>query len=230
MEHKIIGTTMPAVEIQLGAGETIIADSGELSWMTDSIEMHTTTSGGGAKGIFGSIKRAVSGGTLFLTEYTARGVPGAVTFATKMPGMILDLNIEPGSGYLVHRHGFLAGTPGILINPVIQKLGAGIFGGEGFILQKLEGSSTAWVGLSGEIVVLDLGPGQSIRAHPGHVGLFQDRVRFEITTIKGIANKVFGGDGIFLVRLTGPGRVWLQTLPLPNLAHALLPYLPQKDG
>ena len=139
MEHKIIGTTMPAVEIQLGTGETIIADSGELSWMTDTIEMHTSTAGGGAKGIFGSIKRAVSGGTLFLTEYTARGGPGAVTFATKMPGMILDLTIEPGAGYLVHRHGFLAGTPGILINPVVQKLGAGIFGGEGFVLQKLRG-------------------------------------------------------------------------------------------
>ena len=102
--------------------------------------------------------------------------------------------------------------------------------GKGSSSRNSEGNSTAWVGLSGEIVMLDLAPGQSMRVHPGHVGLFQDRVRFEITTIKGIANKVFGGDGIFLVRLTGPGRVWLQTLPLPNLAHALLPYLPQNNG
>lgn len=230
MEPKIIGTTMPAVEIQLGAGEAIIADGGELSWMTDSIEMHTSTSGAGKSGIFGALKRAVSGGTLFLTEYKAQGSPGAVTFATKMPGMILDIRIEPGSGYYSHRHGFLAGTPGIQISPVIQKLGAGIFGGEGFVLQRLEGSARAWVGLSGEVVVLDLPPGQSLRVHPGHVGLFEERVNFEIITIKGIANKVFGGDGIFLVRLTGPGRIWLQTLPLPNLAHALLPYLPDKSS
>ena len=99
MDHKIIGTTMPALEIQLGSGETIIADSGELSWMTDSIQMHTTTSGAGGKGIFGAIKRAVGGGTLFLTEYTASGGPGSVTFATKMLGMILDTRIEPGSGF-----------------------------------------------------------------------------------------------------------------------------------
>ena len=111
---------------------------------------------------------------------------GAVTFAAKMPGEILDLRIEPGAGYLVHRHGFIAGTTGIQVSPVIQKIGAGIFGGEGFILQKLEGSATAWVSLSGEMVSIDLNPGESIRVHPGHVGIFQERVRFEITTIKGI--------------------------------------------
>jgi uncharacterized protein (TIGR00266 family) len=229
VQHKIIGTTMPALEVQLGSGETIIADSGELSWMTDSIEMHTATQGAGAKGLFGAIKRVVSGGTLFLTEYTAGGRPGAVTFATKMPGMIIDLRIEPGSGYLVHRHGFVAATPGIQVNPVVQKIGSGIFGGEGFILQRLEGNATAWASLSGEMIVLDLPAGESLRVHPGHVGIFQESVRFEMTTIKGITNKFFGGDGIFLVRLTGPGRVWLQTLPLPNLAHALMPYLPTNN-
>jgi uncharacterized protein (TIGR00266 family) len=230
VNHKVIGTTMPALEVQLGPGETIIADSGELSWMSDSIEMHTGTTGGGARGIFGAVKRMVSGGTLFLTEYTARNAPGQVTFATKMPGMIIDLRVERGAGYLVHRHGFMAATPGIVINPVIQKIGAGVFGGEGFILQKLEGSAMAWASLSGEMIVYDLPPGQSIRVHPGHVGIFEERVRFEMTTIKGITNMFFGGDGIFLVRLTGPGRVWLQTLPLPNLAHALIPYLPLKDN
>lgn len=230
MNHSIIGTTMPALEVQLGAGETIIADSGELSWMSDAIEMHTTTAGAGGRGLFGAVKRMVSGGSLFLTEYTARNAPGQVTFATKMPGMIIDLRVEPGAGYLVHRHGFMAATPGIVINPVIQKIGAGVFGGEGFILQKLEGSAMAWASLSGEMVLYDLPPGQSIRVHPGHVGIFEERVRFEMTTVKGITNMFFGGDGIFLVRLTGPGRVWLQTLPLPNLAHALIPYLPLNNN
>jgi uncharacterized protein (TIGR00266 family) len=231
MEHIILGTTMPAIELRLQAGESIIADSGELSWMTDSITLKTSTQGGGGKGLFGAIKRVVGGGSLFLTEYTASGRPGAVTFASKMPGAILPISIEPGNGYMVHRHGFLAGTSGVQISSGFQKsLGAGIFGGEGLVLQKLGGSAQAWVGLSGEVVIVDLAPGETLRAHPGHVGMFQERVSFDITMMKGISNAIFGGDGLFLAALTGPGRVWLQTLPLPNLAHALVPYLPSKNG
>jgi len=230
VEHYILGTTLPALEIRLQAGESILADSGELSWMTDSINLKTSTQGGGGKGLFGAIKRVVGGGTLFLTEYSANGRPGAVTFATKMPGSILPINIEPGNGYMVHRHGFLAGTTGVQITAGFQKtLGAGIFGGEGFVLQKLSGQAHAWIGLSGEVVIVDLAPGETLRAHPGHVGMFQERVSFDITMMKGISNAIFGGDGLFLAALTGPGRVWLQTLPLPNLAHALVPYLPSKS-
>ncbi len=231
MEHYILGTTLPALEIRLQAGESILADSGELSWMTDSINLRTSTQGGGGKGLFGAIKRVVGGGTLFLTEYSANGRPGAVTFATKMPGSILPINIEPGNGYMIHRHGFLAGTTGVQISAGFQKtLGAGIFGGEGFVLQKLSGQAHAWIGLSGEVVIIDLAPGETLRAHPGHVGMFQERVSFDITMMKGISNAIFGGDGLFLAALTGPGRVWLQTLPLPNLAHALVPYLPSKGN
>jgi uncharacterized protein (TIGR00266 family) len=231
VEHYILGTTLPALEIRLQAGESILADSGELSWMTDSINLRTSTQGGGGKGLFGAIKRVVGGGTLFLTEYSANGRPGAVTFATKMPGSILPINIEPGNGYMIHRHGFLAGTTGVQISAGFQKtLGAGIFGGEGFVLQKLSGQAHAWIGLSGEVVIIDLAPGETLRAHPGHVGMFQERVSFDITMMKGISNAIFGGDGLFLAALTGPGRVWLQTLPLPNLAHALVPYLPSKGN
>ncbi len=230
MEHTIIGTTLPALEVHLQPGEKVIADSGELSWMTDSIGLHTTTAGGGGKGLFGALKRVAGGGTLFLTEYSANGAPGAVTFATKMPGSIIHVQVQPGQNYLVHKHGFLAGAPGIEVTAGFQRsLGAGIFGGAGFILQRLGGTAEAWVGLSGEVVVMDLTPGQTIRAHPGHVGMFEERVSFDITTIKGVGNAIFGGDGIFLAALTGPGRIWLQTLPLPNLAHALVPYLPTKE-
>ncbi len=148
-----------------------------------------------------------------------------------MPGAILPITIEPGSGYMIHRHPYQAGTTGVVITTGFQKsLGAGIFGGEGLVLQKLGGSAQAWVGLSGEVVIVDLGPGETLRAHPGHVGMFQERVSFDITMMKGISNAIFGGDGLFLAVLTGPGRVWLQTLPLPNLAHALVPYLPSKGG
>jgi uncharacterized protein (TIGR00266 family) len=231
VDHRIIGTTLPALEITLQANESIIADSGELSWMTDNIALHTSTQGGGGKGLFGAIKRVVGGGTLFLTEYTAQGRQGAVTFATKMPGAILPISIEPGSGFMIHRHAFLAATPGVEITMGFQrKLGAGIFGGNGFIMQKLSGSAHGWVGLSGEVVIVDLQPGETLKAHPGHVGMFQDRVAFDVTLMKGISNAIFGGDGLFLATLTGPGRVWLQTLPLPNLAHALAPYMPSNEN
>lgn len=230
MHHNIIGTTMPAVEFHLEGGESVIADSGELSWMTDSISLRTTTSGGGGKGLFGAMKRVMGGGTLFLTEFRANGSAGSVTFATKMPGSILPVSVEPGAGYKVHRHGFLAGTPGIEVAADMQKgIRAGLFGGEGFVLQWLRGQAHAWVGLGGEIVIKDLQPGESMRVHPGHVGMFEERVNFSIEMLPGVANKLFGGDGLFVARLQGPGRIWLQTLPLPNLAHALMPYLPQSE-
>lgn len=230
MHHSIIGTTLPAIEFHLGAGESVIADSGELSWMTDSIGLRTTVAGGGAKGLFGAVKRAMGGGTLFLTEFKANGAPGSVTFATKMPGQILPITLEPGTGYKVHRHGFLAGTPGIEVTADLQKgIRAGLFGGEGFVLQWLRGQAQAWVGLAGEVVIKDLQPGESMRVHPGHVGMFEERVHFTIELLPGVANKLFGGDGLFVARLQGPGRIWLQTLPLPNLAHALLPYLPSGE-
>jgi uncharacterized protein (TIGR00266 family) len=227
MDHRVIGTTLPAVEILLQQGESIVADSGELSWMSDNINLQTSTQGAGGGGLFGIVKRAVSGGTLFLTTYTAANARGMVTFATKMPGAILPVEVGPGHGYMVHRHGFLCATMGIEVTAGFQrKLGAGIFGGVGFILQKLAGTAHAWVGLSGEVVTYDLQPGQTLKVHPGHVGMFEERVAFDVVMMKGISNAIFGGDGLFLATLTGPGRVWLQTLPLPNLAHAMIPYLP----
>jgi len=130
---------------------------------------------------------------------------------------------------MIHRHGFLCGTPGIELGAGFQQsLGAGVFGGAGFILQKMAGSGSAWIELGGEIVTYDLAQGETLRVHPGHVGMFEDTVDFEITRIKGIANMLFGGDGIFLAALTGPGRIWLQTLTVSNLAHAIGPFLPGK--
>ncbi len=157
MDHKIVGTTMPVLEVALQNGETIIAESGQLSWMSSSIELHTSTGGGGILGVF---KRVAGGGTLFMTEYTARGAPGMVAFATKVPGHIVQVRIDAGSTYLVHRHGFLCGTPGIQVSAGFQRsLGAGVFGGNGFVLQKLSGTADAWIELDGEVVTYDLAPG-----------------------------------------------------------------------
>ena len=156
----------------------------------------------------------------------AQGYAGEVAFATKIPGHILPVEVSPGHEYFIHRHGFVCATPAINLGVGFQQsLGAGIFGGDGFLLQKVSGVGTAWLELGGETVVRDLRPGETLRVHPGHVGAFQAGVNFDITRIQGIRNMFFGGDGIFLATLTGPGRVWLQTLPLANLAHALQPYL-----
>ena len=226
MDHRVIGTTMPVLEIMLNPGDTIVAEPGELSWISGSVQLRTSTMGAGAKGFMGVLKRAFAGGGLFLTEYSTQGGPGMVAFATKLPGQILPVQIDAGHSYLIHRHGFVCATPGVEIGVGFQRsLGAGIFGGDGFFLQKLSGQAQAFIELSGEVVIYDLAPGQQLLVHPGHVGMFEGTVNFDITVVPGIANVLFGNQGLFLARLSGPGRVWLQSLTLPGLAHALSPYL-----
>ncbi len=229
MQSRITGTTMPVLEFVLENNESIISEAGELSWMGPSIQMTTHTQFGGGGGIFGVIKRVAGGGSIFMTEYRAMGAPGEVAFATKLPGHIVPVEVAPGHEFMIHRHGFLCATPQIQVSVAFQQsLVAGIFGGDGFLLQKLSGQGIAWLELSGELVVRDLQPGENLRVHPGHVGAFQSSVSFQITTVPGIKNMIFGGDGIFLASLTGPGRIWLQTLPISKLAHAIEPYIPRE--
>ncbi|MGV9676605.1 TIGR00266 family protein [Nocardia sp. NPDC003482] len=225
MEARIIGTVMPVLEIGLAPGESVVAEAGQLSWMTDSIRLHTSSRVGG--GMFRAVKRAFAGTGFFMTEYGADLRPGIVAFAAKLPGQIVPITLEPGADYLVHRHGFLCGGGDVAVSVSFQRrLGAGIFGGAGFTLAKVSGAGYAWVELSGEVVQYDLAPGETLRVHPGHVGMFDASVDFDITLIRGIRNILFGGEGLFLAALTGPGRVWLQSLTISNLAQALLPYLP----
>jgi uncharacterized protein (TIGR00266 family) len=198
--------------------------------MSSAIQLTTHTQLGGGGGILGALKRVAGGGTLFMTEYRAVGASGELAFATKLPGHIVPVEVGAGHDYMIQRHGFLCATPKIQIGVGFQQsLGAGIFGGEGFLLQHLSGEGTAWLELSGELLTKDLQPGETLRVHPGHVGAFQASVSFQITTVPGIKNKIFGGDGIFLAALTGPGRVWLQTLPISKLAHALAEYMPRTE-
>src|SRR5450432_1146482 len=229
MQSRILGTTMPAVEFLLQPNESVISEAGELSWMTSSIQLTTHTQMGGGGGLMGVFRRVAGGGTLFMTEYRAFGAPGEIAFASKVPGHILPIEVAPGYEHMVHRHGFLCATPQVEIGVGFQQsLGAGIFGGDGFLLQKIGGHGTAWIELSGEVIVKDLRPGETLCVHPGHVGAFQASVSFQIARIPGIRNMIFGGDGIFLAALTGPGRVWLQTLPISKLAHQLQHYMPNE--
>lgn len=226
MKTKITGETLPVLEIGLEQGDMIIAEPGEFSWMTQSVVMNTTAMTAGAKGLFGVLGRAFAGGGLFMTEFTAQGGPGLVAFAAKVPGRIMEVAVTPSQSYLIHRHGFLCATNGVELGIGFQRsLGAGMFGGDGFKMQRLSGNCTAWVELGGEVITYDLAPGETISVHPGHVGMFTESINFDVTLIPGIRNMFFGGDGLFVARLTGPGKVWLQSLTVPNLAHALAPYL-----
>ncbi len=227
MQSRIVGTTMPVLEVTLDPNESVVSEAGQLSWMTSSIQLTTHTQYGGGGGVMGAIKRVAGGGSLFMTEYRALNAPGTISFATKLPGHILPVEVNAGNQFMIHRHGFLCGTPQIQIGVAFQQsLGAGVFGGDGFLLQRVSGAGTAWIELSGELIVKDLQPGETLRVHPGHVGAFQASVSFQISTVPGIKNMIFGGDGIFLAALTGPGRIWLQTLPISRLAHEIMEYLP----
>jgi uncharacterized protein (TIGR00266 family) len=231
MQARIQGTTMPVLEVELQPNESVFSESGELSWMTGSVQMMTHTQMGGGGGLFGVLKRVAGGGSIFMTEYRAMQYPGSVSFATKVPGHIVPVQLGQGPEYMVHRHGFLCATTQVTIGVGFQQsLGAGIFGGDGFLLQKVGGVGTAWLELSGELIVKDLAPGEVLRVHPGHVGAFQTSVAFQITMIPGIKNMIFGGDGLFLAEMVGPGSVWLQTLPISRLAHQISEYLPQQDA
>jgi len=231
MKSKIVGTTLPVLEVELEPGEKIISEPGRFSWMSAHVSLQSTAMTAGARGIWGVLGRALSGGGLFMNEYEAGGTPGLVAFAAKVPGAIKDVRLDGRQAYMVHRHGFLCGTPGVELSIGFQQsLGPGIFGGDGFVLEKLSGSGEAWVELGGEIVSYDLAPGQAVHVHPGHVGMFDASVTFDLTLIRGIKNFFFGGDGLFIARLTGPGKVWLQTLTMPNLAHALMPYLDREGA
>jgi uncharacterized protein (TIGR00266 family) len=227
MRYQIKGDTTPVLEVELHPGDEVIAESGELAWMMGPVQLQTGKSIGQSHGGFlGAAKRALSGGTFFMTRYFVSDGQGSVTFAAKAPGEIREVSLGDGREYVVHRHGFICCEPGVELNVHLQqRLGAGIFGGAGFVLQRLSGRGTAFVEMHGDVVEADLGPGDLLRMHPGHVALFDAAVSLELTTVPGIRNKLFGGDGLFLAQLRGPGRVWLQSITLPALAHALQPYI-----
>jgi len=230
MQAEVKGGTMPVLEVLLDPGEALVSDRGELSWMSANMRMtQTTSSGGGGSdggGLMAGLKRVAGGGSLLLTRFEPVESTGMVAFAAKLPGHIVPLSVGPQQAYLVHRHGWLCGTAGITPSVAFQQSLSGmVFGGEGFLLQRLEGEGTAWIELSGELTTYQLAPGQQLVVHPGHVGAFSETVQFQVSRLPGIANRWAGGDGHWVVVLTGPGQVWLQSMPLPILAAALRPYL-----
>jgi uncharacterized protein (AIM24 family) len=213
MRDQLIGATVPVLTVSLDPGESVMAEAGEFAWMTDSIQMSADASAGSGPP---------------LSTYTAKGAAGIVAFAARLPGSILPVDVGRGREFLVHQHGFLAGTPGIQLSVGFrQAFSAGLFARHGFRLQRIGGEGRAWVELAGEPVRHELAAGQSLRAHPGHVGLFESTVAFQMMRVPGMVNRYFGGDTHHFGVLSGPGTVWLQSVPLPVLAAELAPYLPQ---
>ena len=228
MDFVVKGTVLPVLEATLQPGETLISTHGDLGWMPSTIQLSQTT---GGKGFFKAAKRMVGGAGLFLTRYSSEGGPGTVVFPAKLPGTIISVPVSPQQSYFVHRSGFLCGTEGIEASVAMQqKLGSAFLGGMGFFLQHLTGEGQAWLELSGEMFSYDLEAGTTLRVHPSHVGAFSEGVDFSISTIPGIKNKMFGGNGFFVATLTGPGRVWLQSMSISQLAAEIGDYLPQPDN
>jgi uncharacterized protein (TIGR00266 family) len=228
MEYKVIGTTLQAVVLELDPGETIYSESGGMAWMSGNVVMETSGRGGGLGGMF---KRAISGESLFLVEYTSQGGKGIVAFASDFPGKIVPLNLDAGQQMIAQRQAFLCAEKTVTLDIHFRKkLGAGFFGGEGFIMQKLTGPGVAFVCLDGEIMEYTLDPGQVLKVDTGHVAMFEPTIAFDVEMMKGFRNILFGGEGLFLATLRGPGRVWLQTMPMINLAKAIAEYLPRTSS
>src|SRR6478735_317874 len=232
MQTRIAGTTMPILEITMGPGEHLIAEGGDVSWLTPGFAMDTSTrfGSGGKAGFMSGLKRALGGGQLFLTEYVAPAQGGFVAFSAQLPGSIREIRIDRADSFMVQSGAYICSTPDVEISVGLQKkLGAGIFGGAGVIFQRLSGDGTAWVQLAGEIVEYELVPGQSMLIHPGHLALFRAEMPLEFASIKGIKNKFFG-DSLLLAQIQGPGHIWLQSMTPAKLAAAIEPYLPDKSS
>ena len=227
LKYKIDGTTLQVVTIQLEPGVKVYSESGGMSWMSGNVEMFTNT-GGGLGRMF---RRALAGESLFITDYTVNSGAGIVAFANEFPGKIVDVHLEAGQQLIVQKDAFMAAEKSVDLDIHLRKrLGAGFFGGEGFILERLTGPGDAFVELDGEIVVYDLQPGQVLKVDTGHVAMFEPTVQFDVSIIKGFRNILLGGEGLFLANLSGPGKVWLQTMPLMKLAQKVLQYLPAGQG
>ncbi len=227
MRYAIAGTVLQSLEIQLDSGESMFTESGGMAWMSDGIEMETNTRGG----LMSGLGRALSGESLFMTTYTSRVQNGMITFTPEAPGKVLPIQLAPNQVIIAQKDAFMCAQNSVKMEMHFRKrLGAGLFGGEGFILQKLTGPGMAFLEIPGEVKEYNLAPGQILKVDPGHIAAFDPTVNYDITMMKGLKNIVFSGEGLFLATLSGPGRVWLQTMPISNLAQKLMKYMPSKSS
>lgn len=222
IKYEIEGGHLPVVICYPEAGQSLCSESGAMSWMSPNMHMDTNT-GGGLKKMFG---RMFSGESLFINEYTAQSGTGMIAFASSFPGSIIPYQVEPGKGIIVQKRGFLAMEKGLDLSVYFQKrLGKGLFGGEGFIMQKITGSGLVFLEIDGHCKEYDLAAGESIIVDTGYLAAMSESCTMDIETVKGAKNIFLGGEGLFHTRITGPGKVYIQSMPIINTASRLTPYL-----
>lgn len=225
-KFEIKGGHLPVAVCYPEEGQTLCSESGAMSWMSPNMVMETKA--GGFKKALG---RMFSGESIFLNEYTAQGGSGLIAFASSFPGSIIPFEVSPGNGIIIQKKSFLAMEKGMELSVYFQKkLGSGLFGGEGFIMQKVSGNGTVLLEIDGHCEQYELGAGQSIIVDTGYLAAMSETCTMDIQTVKGAKNIFLGGEGLFHTRITGPGRVWLQSMPLYQTAQALIPYLPEKSS
>lgn len=226
IKYEIEGGNLPVVICHPTAGETICTEGGAMSWMSPNMEMKTA-----AGGFKKAIGRLFSGETAFLNEYTAVGGEGVIAFASKMPGTIIPYRVTPGNAIVAQKGSFLCMEKSLNLSVYFQKrLGAAFFGGEGFIMQKIAGDGLVFLEIDGYCKEYELQAGEQVVVDTGYLAAMSESCRMDITTVKGIKNKLFGGEGFFHTVITGPGKVYLQTMPICQMAQSLIPYLPQPSG
>ncbi|MCH5199528.1 MAG: TIGR00266 family protein [Oscillospiraceae bacterium] len=223
MKYQILGETLPVVICELEPEEQMITEAGAMSWMSPNMQMETTTNGGIGK----AIGRAFTGEKMFQNIYTARGGPGMIAYASSVPGSIRAFEISPGREMIFQKGAFLAGARDVTLEVHFRKkLGAGLFGGEGFLMQRISGNGVVFAEFDGHVVEYELRPGESIILDTGHLAAMSATCSIDIQSVAGAKNKFFGGEGFFNTVVTGPGHVWLQTMPISNLAGAVRQFIP----
>ena len=227
VEYSISGTLLPVVNIKLQQGQRIYSSSGGMSWMTQQVQMETNSGGGLGK----MVRRALTGESLFIVDYFVNDGDGEIAFSAEFPGKIVVLDMKEDQHMIVQKDSFLCAEKSVDLDLHFRKkLFSGLFGGEGFILQRISGPGLAFVNFDGDIVERMLAPGEVLRADTGHVAMFEPTVDFDVEVVSGFTNILLGGQGLFLATLRGPGRVWLQTMPMNKLAQKIAQYMPQVGG
>lgn len=222
-KYEILGGNLPVVVCELAAGESMITEKGSMSWMSPNMQMETVSNGGVKK----MLGRMFSGESAFQNRYTAQGSDGMIAFASSFPGAIKAFEITPGKSLIVQKSAFLASEPTVELSMFFQKsLGKGLFGGEGFIMQRLSGHGIAFIEIDGHGVEYDLKAGESMVIDTGYLVAMEDTCTMDVVTVPGLKNMLFGGEGMFNTVVKGPGKIMLQTMPIINVASMLIPYMP----
>lgn len=225
MQYQIKGKVTPVVEVVLNSGETMYTQSGGMAWQTEGIEMTTNTGGGLMKGL----GRMFAGESLFMANYTAKKDGAMIAFNSTMPGSIIAVDCSKSS-YIIQKRAFLAAEKSVELKVAFtKKAGAGFFGGEGFILQEVKGNGMAFLEIDGDVIEYELAPGQVMKVDTGNVAAFESSVSYDIEMISGLKNIFLGGEGLFLTKLTGPGKIYLQTMSVSELAGLISSFIPSKS-